>query len=200
MLNKTIKTYSQIYQNYASINVLNNNMFKLLAEYIGLLKGKDILDVGCAGGRDSKYFSDKGFNVTGIDLTLEFLELAKINCPKCTFKLMDMRKLDFPQKSFDGVWACASFLHLYKKDALKTLKGFRKVLKPDGVLFLSVMEGDFNGIRVNQKLNWGERHFSDYQTKEIEKLFNTANFKVIDLIKTQTSWGPMFLNYFCQAI
>jgi len=108
-----------------------------------------------------------------------------------------MRNLDLLPNSFNGIWVCASFLHIQKSEALKTLIGFRKVLKNGGVLFLSVMEGDFEGLKKNDTLKWGDRYFSLYQTNELEKLLNTAKFEVIELIKSPTSWGPMFLNYYC---
>jgi 2-polyprenyl-3-methyl-5-hydroxy-6-metoxy-1,4-benzoquinol methylase len=196
---KTIQTYSKIYQDYANRNTLNSNIAILLDKFIDKLKGKSVLDVGCAQGRDSCYFSEKGYDVVGIDLTPEFIDLAKINCPKATFKLMDMRHLNFQPNLFDGIWACASFLHIPKNEALKTLKSFRKVLKPDGIFFVSVMEGDSEGLRKNDKLKWGDRYFSHYQTAELEKLLNNAEFNVIELIKSPTSWGPMFLNYYCHS-
>jgi len=75
--NNTIQTYSKIYQDYANRNTLNNDMRSLLDKFIGRLSGKKILDVGCAQGRDSCYFSEKGYDVLGIDLTPEFIKLAK---------------------------------------------------------------------------------------------------------------------------
>ena len=195
--NNTIQTYSKIYQDYANRNTLNNDMRSLLDKFIERLNGNKILDVGCAQGRDSCYLSEKGYDVLGIDLTPEFIKLAKINCLKAAFKLMDMRNLDLSPNSFNGIWASASFLHIPKNEALKTLIGFRKVLKTGGILFLSVMEGDFEGLRKNDKLKWGDRYFSHYLTNELEKLLNTAKFEVIELIKSPTSWGPIFLNYYC---
>lgn len=197
MNNKTIATYSTIYKDYAKRNVLNPEMQKLLDKFIKLIKGKKILDVGCAQGRDSCYFVSKGYIVNGIDLTPEFIDLARINCPNAKFDLMDMRKLTFQPALFDGIWSCASFLHIPKKEALETLKGFYKVLKDDGVLFVSVMSGDFEGYRKHNLLKWGDRYFSHYQPEELKQLLSLAGFEVIELVSTPTSWGPKFLNFFC---
>ena len=197
--NKTIQTYSKIYNDYAGRNSLTKEIKALADKFLGLLNGKFILDVGCAHGRDSCYFTSKGFSIIGIDLTPEFITLASSNCPQAEFKLMDMTNLKFKPFTFEGVWACASFLHILKKNALKTLAGFHKVLKKEGILFLSVMEGDFEGFRKHEGLKWDNRYFSHYQTDELEKLLEAAGFKVIELIKTPTKWGPMFLNYYCKA-
>ncbi|MBI2598308.1 MAG: class I SAM-dependent methyltransferase, partial [Candidatus Diapherotrites archaeon] len=63
-----------------------------------------ILDIGCGPGRDAKYFSEQGLDVTGIDLTSNFVKMASKNVPNATFKHMDMRSLDFPEDTFDGIW------------------------------------------------------------------------------------------------
>ena len=196
---KTIQTYSKIYKDYADRNILKPEIIILLDKFIKRLKGKRVLDVGCAHGRDSIYMSNNGLDVYGIDLTPEFITLAKFSCPSGKFSIMDMRNLRFPEHIFDGIWASASFLHISKKEGLKTLKGFKKVLKPGAVLFISVMTGDSEGYRKNEKLNWDDRYFSFYQKTELENLLDKAGFKSIELVETQTSWGPVFLNWFFKS-
>ncbi|MCC6323403.1 class I SAM-dependent methyltransferase [Candidatus Nomurabacteria bacterium] len=101
------------YQN--TIDVYNTLGKKYLADslkiippqrdfFISLLpKGAHILDVGCGGGRDAKYFIKKGFKVTGIDMSSVLINIAKKEVPKASFKEMDILKLDFPINSFDAV-------------------------------------------------------------------------------------------------
>jgi hypothetical protein len=100
--------------------------------------------------------------------------------------------------TYDGLWVCSSFLHIPKEDAERTLENFSKVLNRNGVLYLSVMEGDFDGLRKNGTMNWPERHFSDYSKQELEKLFQKTRFRVLKLVKIKTSWGPTFLHFFCK--
>ena len=108
-------------------------------QFVSLLSGKKVLDVGCASGRESKYLFDKYLSVTGCDIAEEFIKLSNINCPGGKFFVSDMRKLDSSKETFDGMWVSASFLHIPKIDAEHTLKGFNKLLNENGILYLSVM-------------------------------------------------------------
>jgi len=196
MINKTIQTYRKIYKDYSSRNVMNNDISEMLNLFISKLSGKSVLDIGCAQGRESTYMSQRGLDVTGIDLTPEFIELAKQNCTGCAFKVMDMCKLDFPDSKFDGIWACASFLHIPKEKNFETLCGFHKVLKNSGILYLSVMEGEFDSERENTDLKWEARHFSDYKEEELRELLTKAGFKVKEIIRKKTSSGRVFIHTF----
>ncbi len=77
-MNNTAATYKKIYKEYSSRNIMNDNIKILLDKFIGLINGIEVLDIGCASGRESKYLCEKGFNVTGIGITEEFLNIAKI--------------------------------------------------------------------------------------------------------------------------
>ena len=159
--------------------------------------GKRILDIGCGPGRDANYFSEKGFDVVGIDLSSELLRIAKENCPKAEFYLKDMRKLDFEPNSFDGIWACASLLHVPHKDAYQTLKGFNSVIKKGGLMFVCVLEGKGEKMEKNSTFQEHSRFFAYYSNDSIESLIRSADFKIIkkDIEKNpRRAW----INLFCR--
>jgi SAM-dependent methyltransferase len=199
-ITKTIETYNQIYDDYSQRNgKANPSIIGLRRIFLNLLpkhEGLSILDAGCANGRDIPYFTSKGFKVIGIDLCEPFLRIARKNNPDVLFLNMDLRKLHFPAKTFDGIWAMASLLHIPKKEMLKTLKGFKKVLKPGGVFLLSFMSGENDGLREHPGLHWPERHFSDFQPEELENLIAKSGYKILRTTTKPTSWGPSWLIYF----
>jgi len=173
---ETIECYEARAKDYAQEHLDPAVVEELLEYFIGHLYGLKILDVGCGPGWDAKYFTDHGFGVIGIDPVEEFLEIARKVAPKATFLKMDMRVLDFPPESFDGLWACASFLHIPRKEALRTLRGFRKVLKPNGLLYLSVKEGERESWRF---YGGGCRSFiTYYHIDELVRLVSKAGFEV----------------------
>ena len=139
---KTIKTYEELAEDYYKTHFDINEIKNIADFFIQNLKGQKILNIGCGPGRDAKYFSEHSLEVTGIDLTSNFVKMASQNVPNAKFIQMDMRNLDFPENTFDGIWACASFLHVPKEDAKNTLLGFRKILKPTGLIYLSVKQGN----------------------------------------------------------
>ena len=137
------------------------------------------MDVGCAGGRDSKKFIREGFEVIGIDLVDNFLGWAKRNVPRAKFVKMDLRNLKFPKKYFDGIWANAILLHIDKKDIPKVLKELYRVLKIKGKLHIRVKRG--KGIKYKkEKLSKGEKRLFTYFFKyELENFVRKAGFKII---------------------
>ncbi|MEW6231808.1 MAG: methyltransferase domain-containing protein, partial [Chloroflexota bacterium] len=111
---KTIKTYEETAEDYYKTHFDINEVKNIADFFIQNLKGQKILDIGCGPGRDAKYFSEHGLKVTGADLTSNFVKMASQNVPNAKFVQMDMRNLGFPENTFDGIWACASFLHVPK--------------------------------------------------------------------------------------
>jgi ubiquinone/menaquinone biosynthesis C-methylase UbiE len=175
---KTIDVYNKLGRKYLedSMNIVppERNLFSKV-----LLPKASILDVGCGGGRDAKFFLQKGFKVTGIDASSVLISIAKQEVPKVTFKKMDVLKLDFLADSFDAVWAQAILLHLQRKDIPKALKRFYKILKPGGYVHINVKKGKGEAF-VSEKLSGGhERFYTYFSKKEIVGLMQNQGFKIV---------------------
>lgn len=104
-----------------------------------LVPGAHILDAGCGSGRDTKAFLDRGYRVTAIDASPRLAQLATTfsghACEVLTFQEMEFRE------EFDGIWACASLLHVPKCEMFDVMPRFIRALKPGGVFYISLQEG-----------------------------------------------------------
>jgi 2-polyprenyl-3-methyl-5-hydroxy-6-metoxy-1,4-benzoquinol methylase len=114
--------------------------------------GGRVLDAGCGSGRDSQAFARAGFRVTAFDASREMVraarELTGLEVVQCTFREFSS---EWP---FDGIWACASLLHVPRGELAGTLEHLIGLLRPAGVLFASLKFG-------NEERMDGERYFND---------------------------------------
>ncbi len=98
-----------------------------------------ILDAGCGSGRDAKSFIERGYQVTAFDASAEIAALAakEIRQPVQVQRLQDIQY----QHQFDGIWACASLLHVPAKELPDVFRRLACALKPNGVIYCSFKYG-----------------------------------------------------------
>ena len=153
-----------------------------IEEFSNLLPVKArVLDAGCAAGRDSELFRQRGFEVTGVDLSKRLLDIARQQYPDIDFIMADFLNLPFKNQAFDAVWAHQSLLHLETVDNVKNaLKEFRRVLKVDGILLVLVKAkiGNDKTAIVSDAYSNHDRFFQYFTKDEIKDLLKEAKFKV----------------------
>jgi ubiquinone/menaquinone biosynthesis C-methylase UbiE len=142
--------------------------------------GSQILDCGCGPGMDTERFFQLGYHVTAIDLSERFVELTKTRVPSATVRKMDMRLLDFPAATFDGLWASFSLLHIRAADVDQTLSGFKRVLRPAGLFFTAVHRGRTTQW-VKTTISGMERdtYVQEWLQAEIEDRVTSAGFRIL---------------------
>ncbi len=135
--------------------------------------GGRILDAGCGSGRDSKAFLDAGYDVVSFDASEEMCRRASEYIGK---PVLNMRFEDVAYEAeFDGIWACASLLHVPVEELPDVLKKMGRALKPGGVMYASFKYGEGTVFR-------GERQFSDFTEVSIVPLFEQAGFEIVSNI------------------
>lgn len=127
---------SQAFQD-RTLNVDINDLYNRFLPHIP--KGGKILDAGCGGGRDSKYFLSKGYEVVAFDGSAEMVKLASELTGNSIIHML-FKDIDFTN-AFEGVWANASLLHVPYEELRDVLKSFHKALHPSGTLFASFKYG-----------------------------------------------------------
>lgn len=135
-------------------------------------EGARILDFGCGVGRDTKYFAEKGMDVVATDGSEELCKVAH-QIAGITVKQMLFSELDETER-YDGIWACASILHL-QRDALRDV--FQKMIsavKTGGYVYASFKYGTYEGYR-------GERYFTDFTEETFEEF--RRQFPELELVE-----------------
>ena len=154
-----------------------------------LLKGEKILVLGCGSGDHSLYFKENGLDVTAIDLSEEMIKLCKEKGIKAFVK--DIENLDFEDKSFDGIWAVTSLLHIPKSKLKEVIEKLNLILKDEGTLYVCVKEGE---DLIEDKSGNTSRFFVFWKEDEFMKLFEDY-FVLIENKKVQLK-NTVFLQAF----
>ena len=120
-----------------------------------------ILDLGCGSGRDTKEFLQKGYRVDAVDGSAELCQKAS-EWTGITVRQMLFQDLS-AKDMYDGIWACASILHLPRKELESVLRKISDALKVGGVFYTSFKYGEFEGIRNG-------RYFTDFTEETLRAM------------------------------
>ena len=153
-------------------NTVEADMSLWRNKFIALLpQGGRMLDAGCGSGRDSKAFIQSGFSVVAFDASKELCKLASELIDQEVWQ-MKFQEISFDEE-FDGVWACASLLHVPSDEIDDVMDRIYKSLQQGGLFYASFKYGE--GVRER-----AERLFTDYTKDSAKALFEKAGFKVIE--------------------
>ncbi len=128
-----------------------------------------ILDAGCGSGKDSLAFKDLGYTVVSIDGSRELCKLATEHIGQ-EVKHMKFEELEF-ENEFDGIWACATLLHIPSNELPSIITKLETALKTGGVLYASFKYGGFEGERNG-------RYFCDLTEDKVNELFIVGGLKI----------------------
>ena len=120
-----------------------------------------ILDAGCGSGRDTKFFLEKGYSVVAFDNSPNMVRHAA-ELTGQEVLLLSFEEIEF-KEMFDGIWACASVLHVPENNISTVLSKFTAALKDDGILYTSFKYGEKEQIRNG-------RFFADYTEERFNQL------------------------------
>lgn len=170
-MNKTLEWYNRnaIYFSEDTANLEFSENQNVFVSYLN--KGAKILDFGCEAGRDSKMFLKNGFDIDAVDG-------SSVLCENASYYIgIPVKEMLFQELNvdcvYDGIWACASLLHLNYEELKDVFPKIHKALKDDGVFYASFKYGEFEGIRNG-------RYFTDMSEKKFEIFLKEVNLFFIE--------------------
>lgn len=185
---ETFETWNKIaslYQDKFMDLDLYNDTYDFICNSIAKDNPK-VLEIGCGPGNITKYLLSKrtDFDIYGIDIAPNMIELAKKNNPTASFAIMDSRKIDEIKTKYDGIVCGFCLPYLSEIDSKKLIKDCHNLLNENGLIYISFVEGD--PIKSDfQVSSDGDRSFfyfhnlEDLKKKLIESNFHELNtFKV----------------------
>jgi SAM-dependent methyltransferase len=170
---------------------------RALSAFAGRVAGRRlVLDLGCGPGRDVDFLGRLGCRVVGLDLSAGMLAQARSRLPGGAFVQADLRRLPFAAGCLDGIWACASLLHLPGEQFAAALADLARLLRrPVGLLYLSLKGG--RGERWVSGPEGQPYFFAYYQPIQVEPALKRAGFRLLDfwLDADQAGRDEPWLNY-----
>jgi ubiquinone/menaquinone biosynthesis C-methylase UbiE len=145
-----------------------------------LRPGAAVLDLGCgAGVPATRWLAERGFSVTGVDLSERQLDLARKLVSGATFLKADMTELDFDAGTFDAVVAFHSIIHVPRREHPALLKKVRRWLKGDGLFLATLTLTDFEGEDGDWE-GWGApMRWSHYDAETNVAMLRRSGFAVV---------------------
>ena len=171
MPSTTLTYYNNNAQTFSD-STLNVDMSALYAEFLPHIKQHGhILDAGCGSARDAAYFKNQGFTVSAFDASPALAKLAS-NYLQQPVVIKTFQGLECVNK-YDGIWCCASLLHVPKAELPQVFLKLQNALKPDGVLYVSFKYG------TQERVHNG-REFTDLNESALTALINShTKLKII---------------------
>ncbi len=166
MTNDTINWYQDNAEQFIE-STQDVDMTDVYRPFLELVpQGGSILDLGCGAGAATVHFMKSGYRVTAVDGCTEMVDHTW-HISGCQTRQMLFEELDYSDV-FDGVWACASLLHVRKEELPGILRLVHKALKQGGVLYMSFKYGDEERVKDDGRL------FSDFTEDSLRALIEGA--------------------------
>lgn len=151
---------------------------RLLEEFAAGLPRGPVLDIGCGPGHVGRFLSERGLDVTGVDLSPGMIAIAERMNAGMRFEVADMRSLPVGDGTCSGIVAFYSVIHIAREDVPTVLREMYRVLQPKGKLLIafhggtgSVANDEFLGHRVPFEATLFEKD-------EMVGLIETAGFMI----------------------
>jgi 2-polyprenyl-3-methyl-5-hydroxy-6-metoxy-1,4-benzoquinol methylase len=141
----------------------------------------EILDIACGPGNMAQYLlkHNPEYQLMGIDLAPQMLDLAKKSNPLAQFMLMDARNITSLHKKFHGILAAFCMPYLNKTEALQLIADAAQLLHPEGMLYLSTMEDAYEQSRYHKSSAGDEMFIHYHQADYLTEAFIQHGFSIV---------------------
>ena len=174
--------YENNAERYAA-ETFSADMSEQYQSFLSLLKkGAKILDVGSGSGRDACYFQKQGYQVTALEPSKNLgREIRKVFSGEIVCSDIQNYR---PTERYDGIWACASLIHLQEEEVLQFFEKIDQYLNDNGIIYIT----EKNGLSTG-KVEDG-RFFLEFTEQLVEKILTVnKQLKLEQLWYTEDASG-----------
>lgn len=155
------------------------DVMALFAEQVRAQGGGPVADVGCGPGRITAHLRNLGVDAFGVDLSPRMIEVARREHPGLRFEVGSMTRLDLADGSLSALIAWYSIIHVPDEAIGTVLAGFRRVLRPGGLLLLGFHVGEAAPPEPQEMDgNWPESYVRRRRPSQVAAWLDEAGFTV----------------------
>lgn len=163
----TVRSYDAIAAEYAAEAAVMPEWVatEIEAFVTGLGGSGRVLEIGSGGGRDALELEKRGISVRRTDISKGFVELLRERgfeadlLDPLTEDLADPQR---PGRPYDGIWACATLIHVAREDFGTVLKRLAEAARSGGRLHVSVRDGDGEDVSTRGSAASPRRYAETY--------------------------------------
>jgi len=141
-------------------------------------EGKRLLDLGCGNGVKLVEFAERGYEVYGVDVSEDAIDVCRKILPRSHFILSEFEKINLPSEYFDYIRIDNTLEHL--PNLRETIKECHRLLKRNGQLMIYVPHGRSLSIRImkgNSICSWIPFHLQLFTRKSLIRLCSETGFR-----------------------
>ena len=159
-----------------------------------LLEKKDatILELGCGPGNITKYLLNKrpDYKIHATDAAPSMLLLAKKNNPTATFEVLDCRNIRVLKNKFDAIVCGFCLPYLSETDGIQLIKDGYHLLHHDGLIYISIIEGDYGQSKLETSSDGQHSMFVHYYSEAfMTRIFEANQFSIEKIIRIPYARG-----------
>lgn len=186
---ETVETWNKIaslYQDKFMDLDLYNDTYDFVCSTLDKANPK-ILEIGCGPGNITKYLLSKrpDFDIFGIDIAPNMIELARKSNPTASFAVMDCRQIDDIKTKYDAIVCGFCLPYLSQPDSRKLISDCTDLLNEGGLLYMSFVEGDPRESDFQTGSSGNRVYFYYYNLDDITTQLLENKFEKLQLFKVE---------------
>jgi SAM-dependent methyltransferase len=140
----------------------------------------DVLELACGPGMITRFLLSKrpDLNILATDVAPRMLELAAKNNPTAKFQELDSRKILSLRQKFDSLVIGFCIPYMPNEDVQKLLLDGFQLLKPNGILYLSFIDGDDSLSGPRKGSSGDSMYFYYHPAKRIQLQLENTGFNI----------------------
>ncbi|MBK9016952.1 MAG: class I SAM-dependent methyltransferase [Saprospiraceae bacterium] len=173
-----------VYQDKFMDMELYNDTYNAFIQLLEKPKSQ-IFEIGCGPGNITRYLLTKrpDFQITGIDMAPNMVELAKKNNPTAQFMVMDCREIDsLDNHHYDAIVCGFCLPYLSKEETAKLIRDSAALLNDGGLFYCSAIEDDYEKSGYETSSDGRFKIYVYYHEADfLEASLKESGFELVDV-------------------